>query len=204
METVDFFFGPGSRYSYLAATQLKSITERTGARFRWRALFSGDLIEHTSQANPFSAGLVRGQYTPEYRTRDVARWAAHYRVPYTEPCFEDTDWRAVALWCAGAELLGEGYGAWILNSVFAKGLPPQDLNDLRAGAEAAGIDPIALTQIVENGKAAERYAANLNSAIEANAFGVPTFIAADGELFWGQDRLPLLCDHLTSSRSEQR
>jgi 2-hydroxychromene-2-carboxylate isomerase len=43
MAQVDFWFGPGSRYSYLAATQLDAIALETGAIFRWRAVMSGDL-----------------------------------------------------------------------------------------------------------------------------------------------------------------
>jgi 2-hydroxychromene-2-carboxylate isomerase len=33
---------------------------------------------------------------------------------------------------------------------------------------------------------------NLQDAIRAGAFGVPTFVLETGELFWGQDRLPIL------------
>lgn len=42
------------------------------------------------------------------------------------------------------------------------------------------------------------YAANLAAALAAGAFGVPTFVAPDGAVFWGKDRLPLLIHHLKS------
>ena len=37
---------------------------------------------------------------------------------------------------------------------------------------------------------------NLDATLAAGAFGVPSFVVEDGELFWGQDRLPLLVHHL--------
>lgn len=39
---------------------------------------------------------------------------------------------------------------------------------------------------------------NVTDALEAGAFGVPTFVTEDGQLFWGQDRFPLLRHHLLS------
>jgi 2-hydroxychromene-2-carboxylate isomerase len=56
---VPFYFGPGSRYSYLAATQLDRVAAETGARFVWRGLFSGDLIARTG-GTPRSPQTRRG------------------------------------------------------------------------------------------------------------------------------------------------
>jgi 2-hydroxychromene-2-carboxylate isomerase len=41
---VDFYYGLGSRYSYLASTQIARLERDTGARVRWRPLYSGDLF----------------------------------------------------------------------------------------------------------------------------------------------------------------
>ena len=62
---VEFFFGLGSRYSYLAATQLEPIAAATGARFRWRPVFSADLIARTG-------GVPRSPQDPAWRT--TVRW----------------------------------------------------------------------------------------------------------------------------------
>jgi 2-hydroxychromene-2-carboxylate isomerase len=200
---VDFFYGPGSRYSYLASTQLPAIEARTGATFRWRALFSGELIARAGGANPFSD--ARGQYQAAYRSRDAARWAAHYGAPYREPAFDKVDWPLVSLWCAGAELLDANLGIWALTASFARG---ETLNAerLRAGADELGFGN-ALTALIANGEATRRHKQNIQDALKAGAFGAPTFVCSGGEIFWGQDRIPLLIDHLratdhTAPRSE--
>ena len=77
---VDFFFGIGSRYSYLAATQLPRVEAEAGAVFRWRTVFSPDLIERAG-GDPFDRDRARGQYRPGYRAQDAVRWAPVLGVP---------------------------------------------------------------------------------------------------------------------------
>ena len=73
MATVDFIYGLGSRYSYLAATQLARIERETGATFRWRPLSSSRLIGRRAD-DPFAA-KAGGQYDWDYRRRDSEAWA---------------------------------------------------------------------------------------------------------------------------------
>jgi 2-hydroxychromene-2-carboxylate isomerase len=43
------------------------------------------------------------------------------------------------------------------------------------------------------------YALNLENAVAGDVFGSPAYVL-DGEVFWGQDRLDLLDDALSSGR----
>jgi 2-hydroxychromene-2-carboxylate isomerase len=45
--------------------------------------------------------------------------------------------------------------------------------------------------------AAQKYAATNKEAHERGVFGVPTFFI-DGEMWWGNDRLPMIEDYLKS------
>jgi 2-hydroxychromene-2-carboxylate isomerase len=74
---VEFFYGVASRYSYLASTQLPAIEQATGCRFRWRPLFSGDLLALRG-VSPFKQPPPSGQYDWSYRRRDAEEWAAYY------------------------------------------------------------------------------------------------------------------------------
>ena len=44
---------------------------------------------------------------------------------------------------------------------------------------------------------------NIKEALEVDAFGSPCYVL-DGEVFWGQDRIELLDDALTSGRKAYR
>ncbi len=41
---IDFYYGLGSRYAYLASTQLKRIAGETGCRFAWHPVARGALM----------------------------------------------------------------------------------------------------------------------------------------------------------------
>jgi 2-hydroxychromene-2-carboxylate isomerase len=194
-----FFFGVGSRYSYLAATQLADIAAQTGARFSWRAVHSPELIARTG-ADPFAPETRRGQYEAGYRTRDAMRWAAYYAVPYSEPDWPSTDWRRLALACVAAEMQGGGerFAMRLLGACFGAGAPPGTDEELSALATAVGFAGDAFISLLRGPRVQERHEQHLQEALRAGAFGVPTFVASDGALFFGQDRLPLLRHHLAA------
>src|SRR4030095_9172564 len=102
---IEFFYGIGSRYSYLASTQMEQLERDTGAAVRWRTLYRRVLMERRGPApfqrhstpgavrcgrldsrgrmerralDPFKGTPASGQYETAYRTRDVARWADYY------------------------------------------------------------------------------------------------------------------------------
>lgn len=186
---VTFYFGPGSRYSYLAATQIERVAEETGARFVWRAVLSGDLTARTG-------GVARSPQDPEWRTTDVTRWAGRYGVPFRDVTGE-VDWRGMALGCAAAQAqdAAEPFARALYRRTYAQGDPPRDAAAVVGLAGAAGLDA-ARFEAALGAEAAGIYAANLEAALAAGCFGVPSFVTPDGAVFWGQDRLPLLMDHL--------
>jgi 2-hydroxychromene-2-carboxylate isomerase len=185
---VDFFFGPGSRYSYLASTQLDRVSAETGATFRWRPVLSMDLTARTG-------GVPRSPQDPAWRTTDVERWARHYRVAFRD-VEGDMDWRRIALMCAAAQVLGaaEPFARAVYASTYGRDDLPDD-QPATSLVAVAGLEMPAFEDALE-GLAPDAYAANLEGALAAGAFGVPSFVTPDGAVFWGQDRLPLLVDHL--------
>lgn len=201
MASIDFFFGTGSRYSYLAAARVPSIEAQTGATVRWRAVYSPEVIRRAGP-DPFARQGMRGQYHPAYRTRDATKWARLLGIPYAEPDFAAVDWLRIALWTVAASLLGRGaaFGATVLRAAFGLGAPPQTETELAAVAEAIGLSATRMSKLIGGGAAAEALEQNARDLLAAGGFGVPTFVADDGELFWGQDRVPLLVHHLTAVR----
>lgn len=196
MSEVEFFFGLGSRYSYLAATQVPALARETGATFVWRPLYSRLLIERAGP-DPFTAEARRGQYDPAYRTRDAERWARHYGVPYRDPDWPAIDWRRLAFACVAAELLGkaEAYAQLLFAACFARGETGFEVGRLAELAAGAGIHAGRFRDLLDSAEVEARHAQTMADALAAGAFGVPSFVV-DGQLFWGQDRLPLLRDCL--------
>ena len=197
MRTVRFFFGIGSRYSYLAAAQVPLLARETGARFDWRALHSPELIAGAGP-DPFRSENRRGQYDAAYRTRDATRWARYYGVDYHEPPWAEIDWKLLALSAVAADALGAGeaFATRLFKACFAEARAPRDIPALAELAQSVGLSAQAFSDVLASPATFARHRENLDSARAAGAFGVPSFVLDDGQLFWGQDRLPLLRQEL--------
>ena len=76
-QTVEFFFSPGSRYCYLAGSQLPHVALRAQCRFDWRPV-RGTEIRLLRGRDPFQGEAASGQYDWAYRQRDAERWAEYY------------------------------------------------------------------------------------------------------------------------------
>ncbi len=196
MNQIQFYFGLGSRYSYIAATQIARIEKEEDVRFDWLPIFSGKLIEQ-SNPNLFAPENQRGQYSPEYRTLDAQRWAHYYSIPFKEPNVEAVDWSNVVRACLAAKFLGQidVYALAVYDDVFVKGLPPRTEIRLIELAKSIGLCAAEFQDLLVSGLTAAEEEKVLNNAISSNVFGVPSFVV-DREIFWGQDRIPLLIQHL--------
>src|SRR5919106_6193877 len=121
MLTVHFYYSIGSRYSYLASTQIAALTRDVECSVEWHPLNSVALIARRDR-DPFEGTPVSGQYDWTYRERDAARWAALYDVPFLEPRNRiEFDPGLVALAAVAGKRLGqvESYSRALFAAVFA-------------------------------------------------------------------------------------
>ena len=202
LASFDFYFGLGSRYSYLAVTQLKMLSAADVA-LNWCPIYSPDLIRRVGP-DPFAPTAQRGQYSWAYRAEDAARWARHYGVPYRDPGEAKVDWRQIAMWAVAAKLLGRApeFSSWALERTFVFGEPPGTVEDLSRGALVAGLEPSSILAMISSGEIDAYHESLIEQAHGQGAFGVPTLVAEDGTLFWGQDRMPLIYDFLKARRDD--
>jgi 2-hydroxychromene-2-carboxylate isomerase len=197
---VEFFFSPGSRYSYLAASQMPGLERDGMCRVDWRPLNGGDLRALRGR-DPFVGDPVSGQYEWGYRRRDAERWAAFYGIPYREPSTHGLDFRLLARAAMAGKRLGRAaeYGWRLCSSVYASDAWPLDAGVCLDVAAAVGLDRAAFTATLADPETDRLLATAAEEACRRGAFGVPTFFVGD-EMFWGNDRIVLLRHHLTRRR----
>jgi 2-hydroxychromene-2-carboxylate isomerase len=189
--TVDFYYGLGSRYSYLASTQLVRIEAETGCRFDWHPVKSGALMELRG-GHPFHGEPPSGQYEWPFRRLDAEYWAEYYGVPYREPVDFLVDPFYLARAATAAKQLGavEVYSRRLFGAIFVEGRVVDEA-DLIGLAEDAGLDAGTFRTYLEGPATAEIQETTLQEAHRRGAFGVPTFFLGE-QMFWGNDRLVLL------------
>lgn len=198
MARVQFVFGLGSRYSYLAATQLDGIAARTGCAFEWLPVSSVALMAARGRS-PFAGDAASGQYESDYRRRDAEDWARFYGVPFVEPLPPPQDHALMALATRAAARQGalEPYARALFESVFVRHIAIDEAACV-ALAGTLTLDERAFADALADPALRAGMDADIADCVARGAFGVPTFFAA-GRMFWGNDRLVLLEDWLRRS-----
>jgi 2-hydroxychromene-2-carboxylate isomerase len=189
--SIDFYYGLGSRYSYLAASQILRIEAKFNCQFVWQPIFSGKLMQ-LWQRNPFSDRPVSGQYDWAYRQLDAQRWADYYGIPFHEPKLKLTtpEMLAIAVLAAKQHDLLIVYSQLLFQKIFVEQVEIE-VEILIELATSLGIPEEGFRRNLRSPDLHLELDQFTQEAFKRGAFGVPTFFI-DSEMFWGNDRLPLL------------
>lgn len=190
-KTVDFYFTVLSSYTYLAAPRIAEIAARTGATFLFKPMDIMKVFQAAGTTPPAKQPEVR----KAYRTADLARVAKAQDMPINlAPAF----WPAPQNLASGMIIALQEDGQdpmpltqAVLRAVWAEDRNIADEETLTAIAAGCGQDGAALLERAKTDAVQAVFDANTDEAIGKGVFGAPSFVA-DGELFWGQDRLSYL------------
>jgi 2-hydroxychromene-2-carboxylate isomerase len=200
---IDYFFTLMSPWTYLGHTSFVAMARRHGCKLVYRPTPLRMVFDETG-------GLPLPKRHPvrqRYRILEMQRWREKRGLPlvlYPKHFPFDValaDRVVIAITEAGGDpstFVGD-----VLAGIWAR---DEDLSQpelIGKIAEAAGFDGGELLAAARSEAILEHYAATINVAVEAGVFGAPSYVL-DGEVFWGQDRLELLDDALTSGRAPYR
>ncbi len=175
---------------------------QTGCHVDWHPINSVRLIAQREH-NPFEGKPISAQYEWIYRELDAQRWAKLYKVPYVEPRGRvNFDSELLARACTAAKRLGkvEEYSHSLFAAMFQDTLSKIDERECIDRAEICGISGSDFHVALKADETLTQLNTTIDRALEAGVFGVPTFVTL-GELFWGNDRMILLRNHLSSARN---
>jgi len=189
-EPVDFYFEFSSPYGYIASRLADDLEQRIGRPLRWRPILLGPIFKLTGQA-PLTQLPMKGPYAQ----KDFSRTARMHKLPYRHPdkfpigtvgACRAFYWMHDRDPAAARKLAKALYRAYFEQNRDI-GAPAV----LAEVAREAGFDAAALSAAIEDPAVKERMKSEEDAAIAAGVFGSPFFIA-DGEPFWGVDRIPML------------
>ncbi|HCO43420.1 MAG TPA: disulfide bond formation protein DsbA [Gammaproteobacteria bacterium] len=184
---ITVFFNFRSPYCYLASKSMFDLLDRFDCHFEWRPL-----------------GGWQGRSSPErakgklpIARQDVRRWCRRLDIPFNPPPVTTDPTRAGA-----GSLLAEQQGRLrqyvveVMHAEWGEGRDIGDLDVLRDAGRRAGLDPDELAAASEDPTLRARLEEYWEQAQTAGVFGVPTFLVGE-EIFWGNDRIDFLAEHLT-------
>jgi 2-hydroxychromene-2-carboxylate isomerase len=184
----EFWYDFASTYSYLAAMRIEQAAAEAGVEIVWRPFLLGPVFKAQGwDSSPFTLFPAKGRYM----WRDMEREAVRFGLPFYKP----NPFPQNGLLAARIALLGIDRG-WtpvftkaVYTAEFGEGRDISDEQVLSGILEGLGLDPEAIMTdaLSETNKTRLR---RLNEEAQGRGvFGAPTFLAEDGEMFWGNDRL---------------
>ena len=198
-EAIDFYYAIGSRYSYLAASQIDSLEKDTGCQVRWYPVNSRTLIQLRG-SDPLDGAAPSGQYEWAYREVDAKRWAELYGIPFLEPRNRVAfDSEQLALAATAAKRLGRvrEFSHVLFSAMFAEeDVTRIDREECISRVARCALPRHRFEAELDNPATADEHVAAVQKAHRDGVFGVPTFVV-NGAVFWGNDRLLLLRHHLS-------
>lgn len=186
---IEFWYEFGSTYSYPAAMRVERLAEAAGVTVEWRPFLLGPLLHDQQGLNdsPFNAFPVKG----DYMWRDLQRVCDQEGLALVHPSqFPRNGLLAARVAICGLE---EGWTPAFSRAVYqANFVDDQDISKAEVLAPliaSVGAGPDAVLAAASTDPIKTRLKDHVGQARERGLFGAPSFITADGELFWGNDRL---------------
>lgn len=193
MTALEFFFDCSSPWTYLAFVRIRDVLARVPAEVRWRPILVGgvfnavnrDVYERRANPDPRKAA---------YSEKDLQDWARLAGIRIGKPPVFPV--RAVAAMRCVVAAEEKGALVPMARALFeAYWGELKDIGQPEVLAEAArraGLDAGEILARSEAPEIKDRLRANTDELIARGGFGSPTFFVNIGDMYFGNDRLPLV------------
>jgi 2-hydroxychromene-2-carboxylate isomerase len=196
--SLDFWFEFASTYSYPAAMRIAPLAREAGVTVRFRPFLLGPVFQAQGwSTSPFNLYAAKGGNM----WRDLERLCADLKLSFRRPePFPQNSLLAarVALiglgmasgeQASGEQSWGEQFCRAVFLAEFCEGLQIDDVAVLSDILARLNVKPEPALDAARTDTNKARLRAQTEEAQRLGIFGAPSFVTADGELFWGNDRL---------------
>lgn len=193
MLDVVFYFNFRSPYCYLASNTVWDVLDAEDVNLIWKPL-GGWAGRSDPERAKIKIPLVR---------QDIKRWAQKLGIPMVPPPITTDPTRAGAV-----SVLAENEGKLkdyiiaVMNAEWAEGRDIGDLEVLCDVCAGLGMEASAVIDAARNPDNLAILDRNAEDAKNTGVFGVPTFVIGE-DMFWGNDRIEFVRDHLQEQRIKQ-
>jgi 2-hydroxychromene-2-carboxylate isomerase len=185
---LDFWFDFASTYSYLAAARIRPLAAAANVRVRFRPFLLGPIFKAQGwDTSPFNIYEAKGRYM----WRDMERLAAGLNLPFRRPDpFPQNSLLPARVALVGlAQGWGEDFSVAVFTAQFVEDGRIDEPHTLAEILSFMNVDAQAALEAAQSDDIKLRLRSEVEAALRLGVFGAPSFTTADGELFWGNDRL---------------
>jgi 2-hydroxychromene-2-carboxylate isomerase len=200
---IEFFFDCSSPWTYLAFHNIQPLAEASATPIRWRPILVGGVF---NSVNP-SVYAARDNPVPakrDYMLKDLQDWArlAGLRIAMPPSVFPVNSVKAMR-GCIWLEPQGQlvPFATAVFDAYWAR---DQDISHDGVLAEicrGCGIDVQAFMAGIGDAAVKAQLKANTDELIARGGFGTPTLFVDGDDMYFGNDRLPLVRQALQRRRA---
>ena len=193
MAQLEFFFDCSSPWTYLAFTRIHEVIARAGATVVWKPILVGGVF------NEVNKDVYERRADPEprkqnYYRKDLGDWARYTRIkigaPPVFPVNSVKAMRGALIAQDDAKLVP--YATAAFQAYWGDLLDISQDHILSQVAEYVGYKPAEFLARIGEPQVKARLKANTDELIARGGFGSPTMFVNANDMYFGNDRLPLL------------
>jgi 2-hydroxychromene-2-carboxylate isomerase len=193
---IEFFFDCSSPWTYLAFHNIQPLASEFGEEISWRPILVGGIFNtinpsvYATRENPVPAKLA-------YQKKDMADWArsAGLAIKMRPTVFPVNSVKAMR----GCIFLGKEIVPFARAVFEAYWGGDQDISRDEVLAEACkrvGIDPARFLEGISQQAIKDQLKANTDEVMARGGFGSPTIFIDRTDMYFGNDRMPLIREAL--------
>ncbi len=195
---IEFFFDCSSPWTYLAFHAVQPIAAETGAEIDWKPILVGGIF------NTVNDTVYKSRETPNprklaYTAKDMADWARLYGLrikmrPTVFPVNSVKCMRGAFVALEKGKLVPYAYAAFDAYWGDDKDISKDDV--MAEVVDKVGLDRGEFFAKIADPSYKDRLRANTDDVIARGGFGSPTMFVNGSDMYFGNDRLPLLREAL--------
>jgi 2-hydroxychromene-2-carboxylate isomerase len=198
---IEFFFDCSSPWTYLGFHNIQPLAAELKVPIRWRPILVGGVF---NAVNP-SVYASREKPVPakrDYMLKDLQDWARHSGLKIVMPpkVFPVNSVKAMrgCLWLDSLEPQGQlvPFATAVFEAYWGR---DEDISQdavLADICKRCGIDAAAFQAGIADPAVKEQLKANTDELMRRGGFGSPTIYVNGGDMYFGNDRLPLVAEAL--------
>lgn len=189
---IEFFFDCSSPWTWLGFESIQPLAAEPGVAVTWRPILVGGVFNavngsvYAQRANPVPAKA-------RYMVKDLHDWARHQglEIRFPPSVFPVNSVKAMRACC----WLGQDCVPFARAAFRAYWTDDRDLSQddvLRDVANEAGVDAAAMVAAIGDEGVKAQLRANTDELIARGGFGSPTIFVGGDDMYFGNDRMPLV------------
>ena len=193
---IEFFFDCSSPWTYLAFHNIQPLAKELGEEIIWRPILVGGIF-NTVNPSVYSQREKPVPLKARYMLKDLSDWArsAGLAIKMPPTVFPVNSVKAMR----GCIFLGKDVVAFARSVFEIYWGEDQDISQDAVLAEVCkrvGVDAQKLFAGISQQRIKDQLKANTDEVMARGGFGSPTIFLDKTDMYFGNDRLPLVCDAL--------